>query len=270
MADTTPPAMDAGLTDTTPRQLDPIEVGNGALPAEIVDAFVNAGGDLVRPDEWARRFGSPVGFPDLHGSSGRVVEALSRVEATEEGWHRTDEMSWLVLDDRDRDELLTDVATGLGAVGGWESTTSIDQGAHCTVAQLPTIAEADWTIQGCRYPRFTDLLALGVTRNVRTTDRPAVLDTSIVAVATVLGGRTTFSEVRLGQPSADGSTLHLSAQVRFDVPIDVDTASERLTAEALPGWQVLKGEESVLLSGPTGATWTVTSTVAVFEWAGRW
>jgi hypothetical protein len=253
-----------------PARPDPIEIGDGGLPTEIVNAFVNAGADLVVPDEWTRRFGAPADFPELRGSSGRVVEALSRVEAKDAGWRRTDEMSWLVLDDRDRDELLTDVATSLGAVDGWEATTVIDQGAHCALAQLPTIADADWTIQGCDYPRFTDLLALGVTRRVDTTDQTAVLDTTMSAVAVALDGRTTFSEVRLGQPSPDGSTLHLSAHVRFDVPIDVDTASERLTTEALPGWQVLKGEDSVLLSGPTGATWTVTSTVAVFEWAGRW
>lgn len=270
-AGTPAPAVGAGSTSTpAPRQHDSIDVDDGALPPEIMDAFANAGGDLVLPDQWARRFGAPAGFPELHGSSGRVVEALSRVEATDDGWRRTDELSWLVLDGRSRDELLADVAAGLGAVGAWESTTTIDEGAHCAVAQLPPISDADWTVQGCSYPRFADLLALGVTRSVRSIARPDVLDASVVAVAASLGGRTAFSEVRLAQPSTDGSTLRLSAQVRFDVPVDVDASIELLSTEALPGWQVLKGEGSVLLSGPTGATWTVTPTVAVFEWAGRW
>ena len=270
-ASPTAQTIDAEPTDApVPARPDPIEVGDGHLPTEIANAFENAGADLVVPDEWTRRFGAPAGFPELRGSSGRLVEALSRIEATDAGWRRTDEMSWLVLDDRDRDELLTDLAKSLGASDGWEATTVIDQGAQCALAQLPTIANADWTIQGCGYPRFTDLHALGVTRRADTTDQPDVLDTSMSAVAASLGGHTTFSEVRLGQPSPDGSTLHLSAQVRFDVPIDVDTASERLTTDVLPGWQVLKGEDSVRLSGPTGATWTVTSTVAVFEWAGQW
>ena len=249
-----------------------IAVGDTDLPREVVDAFQGAGGDLVRPSEWTGRFGSVSSFPEMVGSSTRVVEALQRIEPAEsgDGWVRTDEMSWLVIDDRGRDELLDAVASGVGSAGGWDPAASTDEGAECLNGPLDTAFVGVWTLQGCDYRRFADLLAIGLTRTGVSSDGPALIDPSVVAVSSTLGGRVVFSEVRLGQPGADGATLHLSAQVRFDEPVDLTTAVDELVVGVLPGWQVLRGDGSVLLSGPTGATWTITPTVAVFEWAGRW
>lgn len=251
---------------------DPIVVGDGALPSAVLDAYQSAGVNLIPPNDWFGRFGSPPGFPEIRGSSARLVEALYRVELAEsgDGWMRTDEMSWLLVDDRDRDELLAELAVRVGAVADWSGTTSTEEGAECAVGPLTTDSEGEWTIQGCRYPRFEDLLAIGLTRTAPSSEGATQVDPSVVAVSASLGGRLVFSEVRLGEPGADGATLHLSAQVRFDDPVDPTVAAEQLVADVLPGWQLLRGDGSVLVSGPTGTTWTITATVAVFEWAGRW
>ena len=147
---------------------------------------------------------------------------------------------------------------------------STDEGAECLNGPLDSAFVGVWTLQGCDYARFADLLAIGLTRTGVSSDGPALIDPSVVTVSSMLGGRAVFSEVRFGQPGADGATLHLSAQVRFNEPVDLTTAVDELVVGVLPGWQVLRGDGSVLLSGPTGATWTITPTVAVFEWAGRW
>ena len=49
-----------------------------------------------------------------------------------------------------------------------------------------------------------------------------------------------------------------------------EPAADAVAGGPLAGWQTFPGEGSLLLSGPTGATWTLSDGVAVFTWSGRW
>ena len=248
-----------------------IPVDDAALPTEVVAAYEGGGGDLLTPSEWIGRFGWPGGFTQLVGDGVRLVEVTHRSERSADGsWRRLDEASWLTADRRSRDDLLDEIATTVGVGAGRSRAASIDDGADCVVDTYPTSARGEWTLQGCTYPRYSPMMAIGATRRVVVADTPAAVDATVTTLTEVLGGRVSFIEVRLTAPGTDGSTLHTTAQLTFDEPLDVDTTTDLLIDGPLAGWQVRRGDDSAVLSGPTGATWTLTAAVAVFDWAGRW
>ena len=149
-------------------------------------------------------------------------------------------------------------------------STSTDQGADCIIDTYPPDgAGVGWQIQGCSYDKFAGLLSLGVSRTGPTDKAPqALIDSTLSPVASTIDGTLSFVEVRFGEPGRDGSTMHLSAQLTS--PLGFEPAANAVAGGPLAGWQTFPGEGSLLLSGPTGATWTLSDGVAVFTWAGRW
>lgn len=269
---TTPPATATSRnelpTAATILPAGTVEVSGGALPPGLVDGYRVNGGDLVYPAEWSGRFGNS-DLPHLTGPGVTLVEALRRVERGDEGWTRTDEAGWLAMTPTDRDETISELAVAARISGIPQRSDRTDQGADCAIDTYPTdTAGVDWQIQGCSYEQFPRLLALGVIRTGPTHEGPTAIDPTVGALVDALDGAITFAEVRLGEPGSDGSTLRLSTHVTTTA--DTNTASELAADGPLAGWQSFPGDGSVLLSGPTGATWAISDGVAVFNWGGRW
>lgn len=244
-----------------------VEVTGGDLPVAVVDGYGSGGGDLIAPAEWFARYGtSPL--PGVDGPGVALVEATRRIEEATDGWARTDEANWLAMSSEDRDILIDELAGAAGVEGSAIRTSDSSEGGDCVSDTYPaTSAGVVWVVQGCRYERFPRLVALGVSRSGGTFEQPAAVDPTIPAVIDQLDGTLSHAEVRFGSPSPDGSTLHLSAHVSFDGDLDTAVA---VADGALQGWQRFPGENSLLLSGPTGTTWTFAPSVAVMDWAGRW
>ncbi|HWL44562.1 MAG TPA: hypothetical protein VNQ73_16600 [Ilumatobacter sp.] len=246
-----------------------VTVSGGDLPAEITDAYRAGGGDLVDPAEWAARYGT-AGLPELVGPGVRLVEATHRADHSPAGWARVDEAAWLAVATADRDELLAELAAAAGVDGSADRTPGTDNGGDCaTDTYPPDPVGVVWTVQGCSYPRYPQMVAVGVTRRGPTSAPPEVVDPTVGPLVELLDGQVGFVEVRLGAPGPDTATLHISVHVTRPAGTPTD-AADALLGGPLAGWQVLRGEGSVLLSGPTGATWTLADGVAVFDWAGRW
>lgn len=262
-ASSTPPAQ----SSATPAP-GTVTVSGGALPGEIVDSYRTNGGDLVDPVEWTGRYGTSA-LPSLVGDGVALVEATRRFESVDSGWERTDEANWLTIADTDRDSLLVELAAAAGITDTATRTSSSQDGADCAIDTYPsTQASVRWVVQGCSYERFPQLVALGVASTAASSQPPTVLDATMTSFIDTLDGTISFAEVRLGSPGPDGATLHLSAQVHFDG--NLTDADDAVSSGVLADWQRFGGEDSLLLSGPTGATWTLSDGVGVFEWAGRW
>lgn len=264
-ASSTPPAQSSGVKAPTPGT---VTVSGGALPGEIVDSYRTNGGDLVDPVEWTGRYGTSA-LPSLVGDGVALVEATRRFEGVDGGWERIDEANWLTMADTGRDSLLAELAVAAGITDTATRTSSSQDGADCAIDTYPTTqASVGWVVQGCSYERFPQLVALGVSRTAASSQPPTVLDATMTSFIDTLDGTISFAEVRLGSPGPDGATLHLSAQVHFDG--NLTTVDDAVSSGVLADWQRFVGEDSLLLSGPTGATWTLSDGVGVFEWAGRW
>jgi hypothetical protein len=241
-------------------------VRGGALPSSIVEGYDANGGDLVDPVEWSARFGdSPL--PRVTGPGVVLVEAVDRFEQRDGEWFGTHEANWLAMVERDRDAAITDLAAAARIDGTAKRTDDTDQGADC-VLDTYTAPDVRWQVQGCSYQQFPRMVALGISSSGQSSAPQAALDTTISTLVDVLGAEVTYSEARLGAPGPDGSTLHLTAHLATN--LDVDAATDRARTGPLRDWQVFPAEDSTLLSGPSGATWTLSDRVAVFNWAGRW
>ena len=262
----------AALPPTTTVVEDPspasVAVTGGELPTELVDGYARNGGDLVDPSEWQNRFGRTP-LPELTGPGARLVEALRRTDRRDGRWIRSDEAGWLAMSRDDRDTMMSSLRDAADLDGEASRTTSNEQGADCVIDAYPADRTGvSWQVQGCSYDTFPGLLSLGISRSGPTEDPPPTVDPTIAAVADALDGSVTFVEVRFGKPAPDGSTLRLSAQL--STAHRVDPTALVAAGGPLAGWQTFPGDGSVLLSGPTGATWTLSDGVAVFTWAGRW
>lgn len=265
-----PPTAIDGSAASRPQPAPTVAVSGGDLPAEIVDAYTTAGGELIEPAEWAARYGT-AGLPELTGPGVRLVEATRRAERSTHGWNRTDEAAWLAMATVDRDDLLAQLATAAGASGSPQRRSSVDNGADCvTDTYGPDTAGVTWRVNACGYPRYPQLVAVGVSRTGPSSEPPGLVDPTITLLAELLDANPASVEVRLGPPGADRATLHLSAHLEFPAARTVTALVDAAAGGPLAGWQVLRGDASALLSGPTGATWTLAEGVAVFDWAGRW
>jgi hypothetical protein len=255
---------------TTTADVTPVTVAvdGGDLPAVLVDGYATNGGDLVDPAEWRGRFG-PAALPELTGPGVRLVEGLRRTELRDGNWIRTDEAGWLAMTGEDRDAMMRSLQVAADIDGVASRTESTDQGADCIIDTYPPDADGiSWQLQGCSYAKFPRLLSLGISRTGPTDDPPTAIEPTIAAVADTIDGSVTFVEVRFGEPGADESTLRLSAHLSSQ--LGLDASADAVATGPLDGWQAFPGEDSVLMSGPTGATWTLSDGVAVFTWAGRW
>lgn len=245
-----------------------VSVSGGDLPADVVAAYKTGGGDLVDPVEWRGRFGAaPV--PELSGPGVRLVEATQRGELVDGRWKRTDEFNWLAMSTAGRDDVLDEMARAAGLDATPTTSTAVEQSADCVVRTFDADADGvEWRLQGCSYPRFPRMIAIGVTRTGPSEQAGATLDPTVAIVAGELAGQVSFSEATLGEPGADGSTLRLT--VHLATGMDAAAGGDQLEHGSLASWQTFPGDGSLLLSGPTGATWTLSDQVAVYAWAGRW
>jgi hypothetical protein len=246
-----------------------VQVTGGELPAALVDGYHTNGGDLIDPAEWTGRYGRS-DVPDLSGPGVRLVEGLHRAELRDGHWINTDEAGWLAMSRDDRDSVMASLRAAADIAGEPSRSTSAQQAADCVIDTYPPDRTGvGWQVQGCTYAKFPGLLSLGVSRTGPSDDAPtALIDPTLTPVAAAIDGAVSFVEVRFGDPGKDGSTLRLSAHLTSQR--DLTAASAAVTGGPLAGWQTFSGEASLLLSGPTGATWTLSDGVAVFTWSGRW
>ena len=246
-----------------------VAVDGGELPEALVEGYARNGGDLVDPAEWSGRFGRSA-LPELTGPGVKLVEGLRRMELVDGRWVQTDEAGWLAMTGDDRDSMMDSLRAAADIVGVASTTTSTDQGADCVIdTYQPDTDGVSWQIQGCSYEKFP---RLAVARHLahRPDRRSAAADRSDDRHGRRHDRR--LGDLRRGAPrgtrrgSVDPASLRASrhpARVRARLPT-------RSAGGPLAGWQTFPGEGSLLLSGPTGATWTLSDGVAVFTWSGRW
>lgn len=246
-------------------------VDGDPLPSEITSAIRAGGGELAATATWTARYGTG-GLPEITGPQVLLAEATLTANAQPDGWHRTDERNWLFTDTSHggRDQIITQLATaaGLPATPTASSTDTVES-APC-LQHTWTLAGEVWRVNGCTYPHYPGMLAVGIGHDHTTTDPPPTVEPSCGQVATATAGRIDRVNVRLGHPAATGSTttLRTSVHVTFNRHNDDPVAVLTAVAGPLAGWQPNPGDQSTGLTGLAGQ-WVVTALDATFTSDGR-
>ena len=242
-----------------------VAVSGGPLPQVLIDAYRTGGGVMAEPADWFGRYGNP-GLPVLAGAGTVVVEGTVSAELSGGVLRRTDEINYLVMDDRGSVvEILDDVAAALEVGPVVTDETSNDQGAVCV--ERRHVSTATWTLQGCDYPSYPALRVVGASRVLDTTGGLPIVATSQSAVAAVAGVELRSVDVELTDPGPDDATLSTIISGVHDLA--VEDLKAQLLAGPLAGWNIFDGEVSVVLVGPDGSAWTISPGLIGFELRGQ-
>jgi hypothetical protein len=256
----------AGDTETAP-----MEVESSALPRDVANALSTNGGELAATDDWAQRFGTN-NLPTLAGTAVHLVEGTIQITSDAGMWTRLDELQWIFVTPAVRDDLLDQLAAETG-IADWDvaETSSTVDSAECVVRDYSSPAATDeWTLQGCQFPTFDNLLSIGVSHSATTTDLGELpfIDPSVAGV--VADADATFDQllVTFGAPTP-GSTTTLTIALDATVPSGTDTATV-LAAGALQSWSRSDGEAgAAVFTGGPGSYWTTNGTDLRFSNEGR-
>lgn len=245
-----------------------VAVTSSAIPSEVANALRGNGGELVDTADWTERF-EPTGIPTLDGPGIDLVEATLLATRTTSGWSRVDELQWLFTSTTSRDDLLDQIAFTAG-IAGWDAAveTSIVDAADCTVRRYSNgeVLPA-WTVQGCSFDQFPNMVSIGVSRTATVTVTPVGVDPSVASVAADVDGEISSVTVTFGAPEP-GSTSTL--QMVVEVASDVADPASRIARGALSTWNRSDGEAGlVTFSGAPGSHWNVTSNFIRFSHEGR-
>lgn len=248
----------------------PLAVDSSALPPDLVTALRDGGGELATSADWSQRF-EVDGFPFLDGNGVHLVEATLQVTPKAAGWQRLDEMQWLFVASTSRDDLLDLLAQRTG-VTDWNraETTSVVDSADCVIREYTSPQSSNWwTLQGCEFSKFDNMVSIGVSRNTVTSTPGSVpfLDPSVPDVVDDVEGEIVEMLVTFGPP-APGSTSTLT--MSLGVASGVDNPAVVLNGGALGSWSRENGEAgTAIFAGAPGSYWTVISNDIRFTNEGR-
>ena len=190
------------------------------------------------------------------------------------GWQRTDELQWMFQDTAHTglDNLLDDLAAAAG-ISTWAHANDpkLDDGADCTTRTYTRSSDSTtWRLQGCAYPKFPGMYAVGVGRDGLFADgEPQNVEPTAQQVATSVNGRIDAYTVTFGRPAATGSVSTLRTTVTVSYTGDVSVTADTLARGPLAGWQRFSGDGSIMLSGSSGTRWVIGSGAATFDGQGR-
>jgi hypothetical protein len=248
-----------------------MEVESSALPRDVATALRTNGGELGATDDWAQRFGTN-NLPTLAGTAVHLVEGTIQITSDAGMWTRLDELQWIFVTPALRDDLLDQLAAHTG-IADWDvaETASIVDSAECVVRDYSsTTATDEWTLQGCQFPNFDNLVSIGVSHSNTTTDLGELpyIDPSVAGV--VADAQATFDQllVTFGAPTP-GSTTTLTIALDATVPSGTDTATVLATG-ALQSWSRSDGEAgAAVFTGGPGSYWITNGTDLRFSNEGR-
>lgn len=271
--DSTTPTTAASAGSVTAAQEAPAleEVGpsaavqGGALPTEVVTAFTDGGGDLTSTQAWQQRFGL-AGLPWVEGPdvqlSGVTLDATRLDDGT---WQRVDEAAWLFMD---RDQTATSVLDQLAAQAGlgsdYSERATNEQGADCIERTYE--ADATWTLSGCDYQVYSGMHAAVVRRRGVFSTGPQAVAESQPEMLRVTGGQVESSKVSFDAPTG-GTTLSVSVEISFSGGLETVTAG--IDDSYLADWARIGGDNSFVMTGPSGDEWMVGDGIARYSSRGR-
>lgn len=245
-----------------------IAVSGGELPSVLVSSLRAQGGELVDTAEWVARYGS-AGLPILTGPGVKVVAAEYRVDATAQGWQRSDGLQWLAVSNEPVDAVLGRfvAATHPDTVTATVSRTHTDPTAQCVEWVV-----ANWTYTGCDYtdPALVNMIAVSATRQLDTptlADSGGRFDPFAAVLFDELDAELRTASVTFGQPDPTGATWIVQLVATVDDP---DHQLRALTDTLLTGWRAAHGELA-LFTSPTGATVAANPDGSItYRMAGSW
>ena len=249
-----------------------VEVDSSALPRDIANALSTNGGELASTADWAQRFGTN-NLPVLTGTSVHLVEATIQITGGDAVWTRLDELQWIFATPASRDALLDQLAAAVN-IGGWdiEATTSNVDSAECVVREYRSPTASDvWTLQGCVFPTFNNMLSIGVSHTSNSSDLGVLpfIDPSVAGVLTDADANFVQLLVTFGAPSP-GSTSTLTISLDATTTPADSGAADALAAGELQSWNRSGGEAgSAVFTGAPGSFWTATGTDLRFTNEGR-
>jgi hypothetical protein len=250
-----------------------IAVVGDPLPRNVTDAILAKGGELVDPGSWDSRYGT-VGLPRITGTRVRLVEASIDARRMTNGWQRTDELQWLFEDTSHNglDDLLDNLAAAAG-IASWShaGAPKLVDGADCATRTYTQPGDStEWRLQGCAYPKFPGMYAVGVGRDGLFADGdPQNVEPTAQQVAAAVDGRIDAYTVTFGRPAATGSVSTLRTTVTVSYTGDARATADNLVRGPLAGWQRFPGDASIMLSGSSGTSWVIGSGTATFDGQGR-
>ena len=250
-----------------------VAVVGDPLPRSVIDAIVAKGGELADTASWDARYDT-FGLPRITGDRVRLVEAKIDARRMTNGWQRTDELQWLFQDTAHSglDVLLDELAAAAG-ISTWAHTKDpkhVD-GADCSTRTYARPGDSTmWRLQGCAYPKFPGMYAVGVGRDGLFADgEPQNVEPTAQQVAAAVDGRIDAYTVTFGRPAATGSVSTLRTTVTVSYTGDATVTADTLARGPLAGWQRFPGDGSIMLSGSSGTRWVIGSGTATFDGQGR-
>lgn len=265
---------------TVPDGVNPVElvagagvsvpVSGGLLPDRVVTSLRANGGELANTASFDARY-ETWGLPRVTGASVQLVAAESIVDANNGAWRRRDGMQWLFMDvSHDGIGALMDEMAAAAAVADWpvEVVDTAVGGGEC-VERTYTRDGIEWLLQGCAYPDFAGMYALGVTRSGLFTAGPVIVDPSVAPMVDVLDGELTMVSVRFEHPASAGSVVTLTVQAVVTHQVPGAEAVDAVAEGPLQGWTRQPGDSSVQFVGGLGVRWMVTDGEARLTGEGR-
>lgn len=232
--------------------------------APVVSAVEAVGAATLNEAEWVDRF--PASRSSVPTLAAELIEAAT---VFGDGQH-TEERSWLVVDPRDRFDLVAELKQSIGAVHVQTANNTNDDESLCT----ETIGEDDrgveWTVRACDYPSLPDTHAVGIVQTTPGTPASFTVDASIDAMLALSGGELTHVSARLQVPQPGEQSLLRSARIALPDGVDVQQLVDALKNGPLDDYGVARNDDSAVLTGPRGETWTLTTSIALFEAQGPW
>lgn len=232
--------------------------------APVVSAVAAVGSAMLDEQQWTTRFPAPrEAIPTLEAE---IIEAATEFG---DGKH-IEERSWLVVDTRDRYDLVAELRKVIGTVHIDTATNTNDAESLCTTSVGQDDTGVEWTVRACDYPDLPDTHAVGIVQTTTGTPEVFSVDDTVNGLLELSGGELTHTSARLRVPQPGQENLVRTARIALPANIDMNQLVDAAKNGPLVEYGVARSDDSAVLTGPRGETWTLTTSVAMFEAQSSW